>query len=337
MTGRVSLAAAYELAEAALTASGAAGTVAASVARALVAAEADGHAGHGLSRVASYAAQVRAGKVDGQARPRAIHPRPALLAVDAAHGFAYPAFDLVTGMLPPLCRQQGVAAATIGRSHHCGVAGHHVEHLAKEGLVALLFANTPAAMAPVGGRRQLFGTNPIAFAAPLGGDVPPLVIDLSLSAVARGRIVAARQRGQSIPPGWAVDEDGQPTTDPAAALRGAMLPVGGTKGAVLALMVEILAAGLTGANFAFEASSFLDDQGPPPGTGQLVLAIDIEALGGAAVLERIALLAGAIEDEPGARLPGRSRLARRAEAAAEGLALAPALVEELQRLGGGAG
>ena len=133
------------------------------------------------------------------------------------------------------------------------------------------------------------------------------MIDLSLSKVARGNVMTAKQRGEKIPEGWALDEMGQPTTDPDAALRGTMLPMGDAKGIALALMVELLAAGLTGANFAAEASSYLDAEGPPSGTGQLILAFDPAAFGGDAPT-RFGLLAQAIEAQPGARLPGMRRL-----------------------------
>jgi (2R)-3-sulfolactate dehydrogenase (NADP+) len=301
---------------------------AATVARALVAAEADGLKGHGFSRVPSYAAQAKAGKIDGQAAPAMTCPRPGLIAIDAAHGFAFPALDLALSALPEVTRAQGIAAAAVRRSHHCGVAGHFVEKLAGDGLVALMFANTPSAMAPAGGSLGIFGTNPIAFACPLPGRAP-IVVDLSLSKVARGNILAAKQRGEKIPDDWALDASGQPTTDPEAALKGTMAPLGGAKGATLALMVELLAAGLTGANFAAEASSFLDAEGPPPGTGQLIIAIDANAFGGT---ERFAVLAAAIEAQAGARLPGARRLALRQKAAREGLAIADKLREEIQAL-----
>lgn len=302
-----------------------------SVGRALVGAEADGLKGHGLSRVPSYAAQAKAGKVDGLARPEAARPRPAMVAIDAGHGFAYPALDLAVAALPEVVRAQGIAAAPIRRSHHCGAAGQPVERLAGEGLVAMLFANTPGAIAPWGGARPVFGTNPIAFACPLP-DRPPIVVDLSLSLVARGNILAAKQRGEPIPADWALDAEGHPTTDPDAALKGTMLPLGGAKGTALALMVELLAAALTGANLAAEASSFLDAHGPPPGTGQLILALDPAALGGPDALARCAVLAGMIEAQPGARLPGGRRLERRAAAAAEGLPVSEALLAEIDAL-----
>ncbi len=299
------------------------------VARALVAAEADGLKGHGLSRVPTYAAQAKAGKVDGFAVPVVTRPKPAVLAVDAAHGFAYPALDAVVSGLPEIARTQGIGVAPIRRSHHCGAAGHPAERLAASGLVALLFANTPAAMAPSGGAKAVFGTNPIAFACPLP-DREPIVVDLSLSKVARGNILAAKQKGEAIPEGWALDEAGRPTTDPDAALAGTMLPLGDAKGTALALMVELLAAGLTGANFAAESSSFLDDKGPPPGTGQLIVAFDPAALAGPNALTRFAALASAIEAQAGARLPGMRRLDARRKAARDGVVLSDALLAEIE-------
>jgi (2R)-3-sulfolactate dehydrogenase (NADP+) len=299
---------------------------AASVARALVDAEADGLKGHGLSRIPTYLAMLSAGKIDGAAVPTASQPRPGVLAVDAADGFAYPGIDLALERLPALARAQGLAAAAIARSGHCGAAGLHVERLADQGLVGLLLANTPEAIAPWGGRKAVFGTNPIAFAAPLPGR-PPVVVDLALSKVARGNVVAAQQKGEPIPQGWALDADGRPTTDPGAALAGTMLALGDAKGAALALMVEVLAAALVGSHFAFEASSFLDDAGGPPRTGQLILAIDPAGFGaGDGFGNRMALLAAAVEDQPGARLPGSRRLALRARAREEGIALPDTLV-----------
>ncbi|RJK99931.1 Ldh family oxidoreductase [Paracoccus aestuarii] len=302
-----------------------------SVAQALVAAEMVGQSGHGLRRVPSYAAQALSGKVDGFATPTATHPRPGVVAVDAAMGFAYPALDLAVDWLAEAAPQQGIAGAGIVRSHHCGVAGVTVERLARSGLVALLFANTPAAMAPWGGRKALFGTNPIAFAAPRSGGRSPIVVDVSLSKVARGKIMAAEQQGTAIPEGWALDADGQPTTDPAAALAGTMIPMGDAKGTALALMVELLAAGLMGANFAHEASSFFDADGPPPGVGQVILTLDPDAFSDMA-RSRIDDLADAMAQQPGARLPGARRDDLR-KAAADGLQVDDALLAQIDALG----
>jgi (2R)-3-sulfolactate dehydrogenase (NADP+) len=302
------------------------------VADALVAAELAGQAGHGLRRVPSYAAQALTGKVDGFARPRAEATRAGALAVDAGHGFAYPALALAVEWLPGAARAQGVAVAGVRRSHHAGVAGWFVERLAGDGLVALMFANTPAAIAPWGGARPIFGTNPVAFAAPVQGEAP-MVVDLSLSTVARGRIMAAAQKGEPIPEGWATDADGRPTTDAKAALKGTMQPAGGPKGAALALMVEVLAAGVTGATLAADAGSFFDAEGAPPGTGQLLLAIDPGALGGAEAAERIGALAAAFEGNGEARLPGRRRQAVSARVREEGIAVDEALMAEIGALG----
>jgi (2R)-3-sulfolactate dehydrogenase (NADP+) len=301
-----------------------------SVARALVAAEADGLEGHGLSRVPSYAAQAKVRKVDGLAMPLVTRLRPGLITVDAGYGFAFPAIEAAEEALREVAPAQGIAAAAIKRSSHCGAAGLPVERLAKAGLVAIMFANTPAAMAPWGGTKALFGTNPIAFACPLPGRAP-VVVDLSLSKVARGNVVTAKQRGEKLPPGWALDGKGEATADPDAALHGTMLPMGDAKGVALALMVELMAAGMIGANYATEASSYLDAEGPPSGTGQLIIAFDPEAFGSHA-LGRFNVLAVAIESQQGVRLPGERRLQHRTKAKDEGLVIPEKLFAEIEAL-----
>jgi len=303
-----------------------------SVACALTQAEIDGQKGHGLSRLPSYAAQARAGKVDGRAVPSLRQTRPSVLMIDVGNGFAFPAVDLAIARLPAVAAGTGIAAAGFTRSHHFGVVGRHVERLAEAGLIALAFANTPKAIAPWGGRRALFGTSPVAFAAPQRA-APPLVVDMALSQVARGKILTAAQRGEPVPADWAVDADGRPTTDAQAALRGALQPIGGPKGAALALMVEMLAVALTGAQFGFEASSFFDAEGPAPGVGQLLLVADPGAFAGReAFLDRAAALTRMIEADAGARLPGTRRLALRAQARREGLVVDAQLVAQAQAL-----
>ena len=303
-------------------------------ARALVAAEADGQPGHGLSRVAPYSLHARVGKVDGFAVPSSVLVAPAALRIDAAHGFAYPAIELAMAALPALAAAHGIAAAAIHRSHHFGVAGHHAEHLAAAGLVALVLGNTPKAMALHGGRHARLGTNPLAFAAPLPDGDAPLVIDLALSVAARSRIVAAQKAGRAIPAHWAVDERGEPTTNPDAALRGTLSPIGGPKGAALALMVEILAAAVTGSSFGWEASSMFDERDGPPDVGQLLVAIDPQRLSGGGFESRMRELVAAFAAEPGTRLPGSRRLAARLKASREGLTLPAALLDEIRQLAG---
>lgn len=296
---------------------------------ALVQAEVDGQKGHGLSRVASYAAQARSGKVDGRAVPKLTQARPGAVVVDAADGFAFPAFDLAIATLGELAPKQGIAVAAIRHSHHFGVAGRPVERLAEKDLVALVMGNSPQAIPPWGGTKALFGTNPIAFAAPRRAALP-LVIDLSLSKVARGRIMVAAQKGEAIPEGLALDQAGKPTTDAKAALDGAMLPMGDAKGAALALMVEILSAALTASHLGFEASSFFTAEGPAPRVGQLLLAIDPGALAGPAFAERLETLLAAMLAQPGVRLPGTKRLENRRKAGT--IAVDPKLLAEIEAL-----
>ena len=302
------------------------------VATALVEAEIDGQKGHGLSRIESYAAQSRSGKVDGAVRPTLTSNRPGGLMIDAANGFAYPAFNLAIEKLPEAARHSGIAAAAVRRSHHCGAMGRHVERLAEAGLVALAFANTPDAMAPWGGSKRLYGTNPIAFAAPQR-DALPAVVDMALSQVARGKILNAAQTGAPIPEGWATDAEGRPTTDAKAALAGTLVPIGGAKGAALAFMVEILSVALTGANFAFEATSFFDGEGAPPGVGQLLIAIDPEAFAGRETfLDRMGLMCGLISDDPATRVPGSRRIALREAAASDGVAVSDDMLAKIGTL-----
>lgn len=311
---------------------------AASVARALLAAEIDGRKGHGLSRIPTYAGQARSGKVDGMATPEIMKELPGSLMIDVKHGFFYPAIDLAFGHVGEKARANGIAAVAFHNSHHCGVLGHHVEKCADEGLIALVMGNTPQAMAPWGGTKPLYGTQPLAFASPRN-DALPLVIDMALTQVARGNIMTAKQAGKPIPQGWATDAKGAPTTDPEVALaEGVLLPVGGAKGAALGLMVEILSAPLTGSALSTEASSFFTTDGEPPSVGQLLIAIDPDAFAGRdSFATRVEAIMETITSQEGARLPGGRRAALRTQAAKEGLSVPATLVEEAKVLAGEAG
>jgi (2R)-3-sulfolactate dehydrogenase (NADP+) len=283
--------------------------------------------------VAAYAAQVKSGKVDGQAAPEVEQLSGSAVRIDAGAGFAFPAIQRAQKELRRMVADSVVAVAGVHHSHHFGQAGYHVEALAEKGLVALMVGNSPSAMAPWGGSTGIFGTNPMAFAAPRKS-APPLVIDLSLSKVARGKVMAAAKACEKIPEGWALDPEGNPTTDPEAALAGTMIPMGDAKGAALALMVEILAASLIGANHAFEASSFFTAEGPPPGVGQFLLAIDPGPLSGGSFFERLEILVAALEAQEGARLPGGRRLTNREKAARDGIEVPAAMLKEIRKLAG---
>ncbi|SAI70416.1 malate/L-lactate dehydrogenase [Bordetella ansorpii] len=323
-----------QLATQALAASGAHAGMAASTARALVRADAQGLASHGVSRVPSYAAHLRNGRADGAAQPIVAHERGAALLVDAADGLAFPACALAVHETIERARKLGVAFAGVTNSHHFGAAGLHLEAVADAGMVGLAFSNSPSAMPAWGGKRALFGTNPIAAAFPRR-DGPPLLIDLSLSAVARGKLMVAARDGKAIPEGWALDDQGRPTTDPKAGLAGSMLPAGGVKGAMLALVVELLVCALTGARFGFEADSFFTDEGNRPRIGQAFLVIDPGALAGQDVfLDRVETLIAAMQEDENVRLPGarRGELARQARA--QGVEVPDALLGQIRELAG---
>ena len=329
---RIPLPEAEALATAALAAAGANPRMAALTARALVAGEAEGQAGHGLSRVPQYAAFLRNGRADGAAEPAVVAGRGGAALIDARHGLAYPALDLAVEEAARRAAAQGVAFLGITNSHHAGAMGLPVAALARRGFAALAFTNSPAAMPVPGGRRPLMGTNPVAAAFPRR-DGEPLVIDMALSEVARGKIMVAAKEGRAIPEGWALDAEGRPTTDPEAALSGAMLAMGGTKGALLALIVELLCCALTGAAFGFEADSFFADEGNRPRLGQALLAIDPGALAGReAFLERLELLLAVMQADPGVRLPGSRRATLAATAAAKGIEVPAPLLARLRAL-----
>ena len=334
----LSLEEARNLVTAALKAAGASPLMAASTARALVLAESQGQGGHGLSRVGQYATHLRNGRVNGAAQATVVRRHGGALLVDAQEGLAFPACDLALTEAVALARTQGVALVGIMNSHHCGVVVDHLRAVADAGMVGLGLANSPAAMPAAGGKHAIFGTNPIAAVFPRR-DADPLLIDLSLSEVARGKVMLAAKKGEPIPAGWALDAQGQPTTDAQAALGGSMLPLGAAsspKGAMLALMVELLVTALIGANFGFEADSFFVDEGNRPHLGQLFIVVDPGALAGQnGYFDRIEVLLGEMLSDEGVRLPGAKREVARRRAEAQGLEVADAVVASLKALAHG--
>ena len=299
-------------------------------AAALVRAEADGMASHGLSRVGQYCGHVQVGRVNPSAKPTVRHERPAAVVIDAQEGLAFPALQLASRQAAEKAKTAGIGMAAVGNSHHFGVAGHVAEDLARQGLIAIVMGNSPAAMPMWGGSRPLFGTNPIAAAFPRT-DLDPVVIDLSLSAVARGKLMVAAQKGESIPEGWALDADGQPTTDPKAGLAGMMVPAGGAKGAMLALMIEVLVVGLTGSSFGYEADSFFELEGNRPRIAQLVIAIDPQIAGQGVFPSRLEDLITVMSQDQSVRLPGSRRFALRHKAETEGIEVSEAVLTAIQK------
>lgn len=315
-----------------LAAAGAGEAMAAATARALVLADAQGLGSHGLGRVGQYATHLKNGRVDGSAVPCVVKSKGATCIVDAGEGLAFAACELAVAEASARAREFGIGFAGVVRSHHAGVIVDHLRAAAAEGLVGIGFTNSPAAMPAAGGRHPIFGTNPVAAIFPRRAGTP-LMIDLSLSEVARGKLMVAAKAGQPIPTGWALDAEGRPTTDAKAGLAGSMLPLGAAtsaKGAMLALMVELMVTALIGARFGYEASSFFVDEGNRPGLGQAFLVIDPGALAGRdSFLDRVEALVAEMLVDDGVRLPGARREALLQAAERDGIVVADAVLATL--------
>lgn len=315
----------------ALTSAGTSDSNARSLAIATAATEADGVASHGLAYIPIYCEHVKCGKVDGQAKPSLTHNKPGVLTVNAATGFAHPAIDLGFEKLVPLAREQGIAALAIKNSYNCGVLGYHTYRLAVEGMVGIGFTNAPASIAPIGGSKPVMGTNPFSVATPGADGEPSILIDQSASTIAKSEVMKHAREGASIPIGWALDSNGDPTTDPDAGLKGSMAPSGGYKGVGVALLVEIMAAALTGATLGIHASPFSGTAGGPPKTGQFFLAIDPMATSEGNFANRISDLVSAVSVQEGARLPGNGRGSKRMAARMNGVAVNVATLDRINQ------
>ncbi|RIH85709.1 (2R)-3-sulfolactate dehydrogenase (NADP(+)) [Meiothermus luteus] len=295
-----------------------------SMAAVLLEAELEGNLGHGLTRIPQYTAQLRAGGLNPRPTLRLEQVRPALqvLKADGAPG---PVAGLyAVEALLPLVRHQGVAALAVQGAGHAGALSAYVGRLAGSGLVGLAFANTPPAIAP----GPVLGTNPIALGAP--AEPHPVVVDTSVSVVARGKIIAAAKRGEAIPLGWAVDREGQPATDPQAALEGSLVPIGEGKGYALAVLVEVLAGVLAGAVLSPDLPLPWASPEAAAKPGLLLVGLEPTAFPGYA--ERMARLLKALQ-AAGGRIPGWRRVASRERALQEGVPVGEALLEELARSG----
>ena len=291
------------------------------VAAVMAAADGDGCASHGVFRLAGYLASLKSGKVDGKARPSVTSLAPAVVKIDGRGGFAPLAMNAARDALAPLARGQGIAAATLVNVHHFSALWVDVEPLVETGLAAMCFTAYMPSVAPAGARKPFFGTNPMAFGWPRA-DGGTLIFDQASAAMARGEIMIAAREGHTVPLGTGIDKAGNATTDPTEILQGAQLPFGGYKGSSLAMMVELLAAGLIGQPFSFEAGEEDNRDGGPPRGGVLLLAMDPQKFGDAegwlqhseSFLQRLS----GLDD---VRLPGARRAANRARIAREGATL----------------
>lgn len=293
------------------------------------AAERDGAHSHGVFRIQGYVSTLASGWVDGRAVPVVEDVAAAFVRVDAANGFAQPALAAARQLLVDKARSAGIALLAIRNSHHFAALWPDVEPFAEEGLVALSVVNSMTCVVPHGADRPLFGTNPIAFAAPQAQG-QPIVFDLATSAIAHGDVQIAARKGERLPPGIGVDSLGQPTQDPRAILEGgALLPFGGHKGSALSMMVELLAAALTGGNFSFEFDWSDHPGARTPWTGQLLIVIDPSKAAGQSFAERSQELVRQMHAVGLKRLPGERRQQQRERSQQQGIAIA---VEQLQQL-----
>ncbi|EDZ48731.1 Ldh family oxidoreductase [Leisingera daeponensis] len=331
-TQTLTLAEIEDLSFRALVAAGTSEANARPLAAATAATEADGVASHGLAYIPIYAEHVQCGKVDGNATPVLTRPRPGVISVDAATGFAHPAIDAGFEALIPAAREQGIAVLAIRNSYNCGVLGYHTARLARAGLVGLGFTNAPASIAPSGGSKPVVGTNPFSVAVPGEDGEPELLIDQSASTIAKSEVMKHAREGREIPLGWALDADGTPTTDPDAGLKGSMAPSGGYKGVGVALLTEIMAAALTGATLGINASPFSGTAGGPPKTGQMFIAIDPAATSNDTFRAGMVGIVGAVRAQPGAHLPGDGRRGKRIKARDQGVAVSVATLTRIKAL-----
>jgi len=320
------------LASTALRRAGANDGMAEAAARHLVHAEEHGLPTHGMSRVPFYCGMLRKGRADGAAQPAMVAERAGVCLIDNRDALPYVAAQWAIDEVIQRARRNGIAFAGIRNSAHVGVMGIHLLPVAQAGMVGFAFTNSPAAIPPWGGRKALFGTNPVAAAFPRKGK-DPLVIDLAMTTVVRGRIMMAMRKGERIPEGWALGADGKPTTDPKEAIeRGSLFPIGGSKGAMLALMFELICAALTGAAIGAEADSFFVEEGNRPRIGQAFIAIDPGALAGMEkYFERTEAIVSAMLADPEVRLPGSRRFAS-AAAAKKGIEVPDELFQQIEKL-----
>ena len=316
-----------------LTANGMAADHAQAIAEVIVAGQRDECQSHGIYRLIVCVNTLRNGKVVSDAKPELIDVSPALVRVDAKFGYSQLAFQMGSKVLVQKARQVGIAALAINHCFHFSALWPEVEYLAGEGLAALAMTPSHSWVAPAGGTKPLFGTNPIAFAWPRPGRFP-YVFDFATSAIARGDIELHRRAGKTIPLDWAVDATGQPTDDPAAAMRGAMMTFGGHKGSALCAMVELLAGPLIGDLTSAGSMAYDQGVGATPCHGELILAFNPSMFSSSNSdddLQRAEALFGGIVDQC-ARLPSQRRFDARLRSEANGVEVPRQLLADVLAL-----
>ena len=328
------------LAARAFTAHGVAEADAADTAQVLVLGDLFGHHTHGVDRVPSYCERLAAGGINPRARPEAERLAAAMATLDGGNGLGPVVGMRALRTAMEMARECGIAIVLARSSNHFGAIAPYCWLAAQEGFASIIGSNSTPTIAPTGGRDARVGNSPLGFGVPHpGGD--PVILDMAMSVVARARIRSALKKGESIPPTWGTDRDGEPTTDPKAALEGFLLPIGGYKGYGLALVVDLFAGLLSGASYLTHVKSWQDEPGHPQGLGHFFVIVDTRRLGSEAWLaERMADFAGILHSTPPADpakpvlLPGEIELGRLERHRREGLAIDPALLQRLAALGG---
>lgn len=280
------------------------------VAKALRRAEQKGNTHCGLAHLEGDCAQLRSGRVSGHAMPKVRRPRPGLVHVDADSGFAHPAFALGLPEALSSAAALGVSVLAVSRAHTCAALGYFPEAIAVHGHIGLAFTNASASVTAPGGSKPLLGTNPIAMSVPDGKGGMAFQFDQCTSAANLRRVREAATKSESIPEGWAVSADGSPTTNPAEALAGALLPAGGSRGFGIGLMSEVLASFFTNSAMSIDTANLKDEFGPPHGLGIFCLLLDPTVIAGDHFARNVQKLKNAIHTQPGTRLPGTQKAAR---------------------------
>lgn len=319
-----------ELAQRFLTGQGLAAPHAAAMARTLTRAQRDGGLSHGLQRLPGTRDTIGHPEFNKAARPKVEQLTPAVVQVDADYGFSIYGTELGLPALRRSAGQLGIAFMAVRNGFHSTALWPVVEDLAEAGLVGLSMNPTHDWVAPAGGSRPVFGTNPIAFAWPRP-DQKPYVFDFATTAASRADIAMHRQAGQQVPPGWGLDPEGQATTDPAAILAGAMLPFGAHKGSAIATMIELMAGPMIGDRTSHSSARFDAGHQAAPCHGELIIALNPGLLGRTGDVENAERMLNAISGQ-GARLPGSRRHALRARHDREGIPVRKALYERILQL-----
>ena len=308
---------------------------AAMVADGLIDADLHGIDSHGAIRIPSYIKVAREGRIRAASRPTLAWEKNSVALIDGHHGWGQPAAMFAAREVERLAKQFGTAAVSIKNTNHIGTLGYYGRALAAQGLFSFLTTNAAAYMAPWGGREPVLGTNPICLSIPRA-DGRAIVVDMANSVVAHGKIMLAKEKGQSIPANWALDKMGRSTTDPAAALEGSFLPIGGPKGYGLALFADILSAVLSGANSGKNVGSIVKPGTEPSGVGAFMFAIDLSPFGRDGIDARLAALVSMVTGAELAEgidriyLPGEIEWETAQERAANGIPISDAVLKNLR-------